>query len=276
MDTLELNIHVSPRDPWAEIIVAELADNGFDAFVDTVTGIQAYGPGDIDWKAAIQNLTVFNHPEVKLEVIEKLIPHQNWNASWEENFDPVFVDDFLAILAPFHQVEVGKRQVIRIQPQMSFGTGHHQTSRLMTRLMHDLAMPEKVLDMGTGTGILAIYAEMLGAKSVLGVEIEPWSAENARENAEQNSCKNVQVICGDVDAVPNEHYGLIVANINKNILKNHMATYQRLIEQDGILLLSGFFIADADEMIEIAAKNGFDFLSKETEDEWLALKLIKK
>lgn len=276
MDTLELNIHLNPKDPWSDIVIAQLSENGFDSFVNTDDGVLAYAQAKIDVDTILAD-SILNQPTEFSCTIEKtIIPFQNWNASWEENFSPVFVENYATILAPFHSQEDVTGEVVVIQPQMSFGTGHHQTTWMMTKALFELdEMPENVLDMGTGTGVLAIYAERLGAKNILAIDIEEWSAQNAQENVERNNCSNIECVWGDIDKVEGKTFGLIIANINKNILKLHMEQYANSLELNGTLLLSGFFNTDVDEMTSFCKDFGLEQSKVFTKDEWACIQLIK-
>jgi ribosomal protein L11 methyltransferase len=276
MDTLEFNIELSPREPWSEILIAELSELGFDSFVDTEDGILAYAPADIDVEKAMEETSLASDESVEFSVTQKIIPHQNWNAKWEADFHPVYVEEYASILAPFHTEEEAKGMKIIIQPQMSFGTGHHQTTWMMTKALFELKkMSENVLDMGTGTGVLAIAAENLGAKRILAIDIESWSAENAELNANMNGCQSIEVKCGDIDLLGDEQFGLIIANINKNILKAHMSFYASALTDGGVLLLSGFFSSDVDEMTAFAGQFGLKQTKLFGKDEWAAIQLVK-
>ena len=278
MEYLELTIAVTPRNPWSEILTAELAELGFESFVDTEEGFQAYGASKgINMDKVFENSSLSASIEgVVINVEQKIIPHQNWNAIWESDFHPVEVEDYLSIVAPFHSKEDKKGMIVEIQPQMSFGTGHHQTTWLMSKALFELDnIPAKVLDMGTGTGVLAIIAENLGAKSILAIDIEDWSVVNAIENAERNGCKNIEAICGDVDLINGQLFGLIIANINKNVLKAHIEQYSLVLEKDGVLLLSGFFDSDVTEIVTFA--NDFNLTMKKvfSKETWAGIQLIK-
>lgn len=275
MDTLELSIELEPRNPWSDILVAELSELGFDSFVDTKKGIIAYATPAVDVDSSLKQTSIYDSGEVKYSASSKLIPQQNWNAKWEEQFHPVFVDDRLTIVAPFHKDIEVKGMKVEIQPQMSFGTGHHQTTWLMSRFLFELEMPQLVLDMGTGTGVLAIVAEKLGADQIIAVDIEEWSVENTKENADRNNCKCIDVRYGDIDVVTESGFGLILANINKNVLKSHMSSYAQKLVPGGILLLSGFFHSDVDELEKFAANYGLSIQRVETKDEWAVMQLTK-
>lgn len=276
MDTIEVTFELHPKDPWSEIFIAHLADEGFDSFVNTDLGFMAYGNSELDLDQILLRVLPKENEELSVKHSSKIIPHQNWNATWEENFEPVYVENHASILAPFHPKENAKGLIVEIQPAMSFGTGHHQTTWMMTKALFELdAIPINVLDMGTGTGVLAIVAEKLGAKKVWAIDIEDWSAENAKENAGRNNCQNIKTICGDLGAIPNEDFGLILANINKNVLKLQMQRYSDVLVNGGILILSGFFVDDVKEMISFCNDLGFTLDQEYNRDEWAALKLIK-
>jgi ribosomal protein L11 methyltransferase len=160
---------------------------------------------------------------------------------------------------------------------MSFGTGHHQTTRLMCSfLLEEDVKNNRVLDMGTGTGILAILAEQLGASSILAVDIEDWSVENTIENAERNACTKIEGRCGDMDCISENKFDIILANINRNILLRHLPSYSDKLKQHGILFLSGFFNSDAEDLKQAAAENGLTFSTQKSEENWCALKFLKE
>ena len=279
MDYFELTINIKPREPWADILVAELAEFGFESFVETETGIQAYAPVQIgDVSSILKETCIHDNPEIEANWHLSEIPHQNWNATWEASFEPVLVDSRLAIIAPFHdEKDFPNRELIVIQPQMSFGTGHHQTTYLMSQFLLDLhLLPERVLDMGAGTGVLAILAEKKGAKDILAVDIESWSVENTLENAARNSCSKIRGLLGDIDSIREGNFGVILANINKNVLKRHMPDYAKLCSDGGLLYLSGFFTSDVAELEQVAENAGFKLLETRDKETWASMKLQKK
>ncbi len=279
MDYLEVIIDLNPRTPWAEILVAELADLGFESFVDTPKGIEAFAPitvGNID--ELLKETSVFENSQVEVSYRSTTIPYQNWNAEWEANFEPVLIDDRLVIIAPFHdQSAFGNAMKICIQPQMSFGTGHHQTTYLMSQYLLDLEnMPSKILDMGTGTGVLAILAEFLGGEEIVAVDIEPWSVVNTKENADRNNCSKINALEGNIEVTFGNKFGLILANINKNVLKLHLPEYAKLSETGGLLYLSGFFETDVEELEREALNVGFKLKEVRVKETWASMKLIRK
>lgn len=278
MDYFELTVNIEPRDPWSDILIAELAEFGFESFVETDFGIQAYAPVQIgDVSSILKETCIHDNAEIQVNWKLEEIPHQNWNASWEESFDPVLVDSRLAIIAPFHDAsDFPDRDIIVIQPQMSFGTGHHQTTYLMSQFLLDLhLLPERVLDMGTGTGVLAILAEKKGAEDILAVDIESWSVENTLENAARNGCTKIRGLLGDIDSIEEKDFGVILANINKNVLKRHLPDYAKLCSNKGLLFLSGFFTSDVSELEDVAKKAGFELVEVREKETWASMKLKK-
>ena len=276
MDYLELKVELSPREPWTGVLVAQLAENGYESFVETESGVLAYAQiADVDPENPVKGSFLAELPsDVKSNWSVTIIQQQNWNAEWESQFDPVYVEDFLTIRAPFHDISVEKGMTLEIMPKMSFGTGHHQTTWMMSKALFELeTMPAKVLDMGTGTGVLAIIAEKLGATEILAVDIEDWSVENTIENAERNSCEKIHAVCGDIDVIRNSEFDLILANINKNVLKAHLPSYANLLKKDGMLFLSGFFTSDVEEMVEYASSFGFQKIRILNKDNWAAIEL---
>jgi ribosomal protein L11 methyltransferase len=279
MEYVELTVELIPRNPWAEILVAELAENGFDGFVDTENGIKAYAErSSIDESDPLKSTCCKDNSSlVSCSYRLEYIPHQNWNAVWEADFHPVYVEDYVTIRAPFHDSIDVKGMDVIIEPKMSFGTGHHETTWMMAKLLFEQAkIPEKVLDMGTGTGILAIIADKLGAQEVLAVDIEDWSVENTLENAERNHCKSINALCGDIDSVSESEFDLILANINKNVLKAHIPFYATLLKDGGRLCMSGYFTSDAEEVRLSAEKYRFELSRTISKENWMAIEFIKK
>ncbi len=278
MDYLELTVNIQPRNPWAEILVSQLAELGFESFVDTENGVLAYAQvTGVDLENAInESLLSSSTDDFQLDFESKIIPQQNWNALWEADFQPVEVEGRMTILAPFHDKTIAKGIIVEIQPQMSFGTGHHQTTWMMSKALLDLPnVPKNVLDMGTGTGVLAILAEKLGAENILAIDIEDWSVENTKENAVRNGAKGIVALQGDIDLIAGKSFDLILANINKNILKSHLNQYSKSLLPDGMLMLSGFFETDVEELVEAAINENFTLLKVLNKETWAAMILTK-
>ncbi len=278
MDYLELTVNIQPRNPWAEILVSQLAELGFESFVDTENGVLAYAQvTGVDLENAInESLLSSSTDDFQLDFESKIIPQQNWNALWEADFQPVEVEGRMTILAPFHDKTIAKGIIVEIQPQMSFGTGHHQTTWMMSKALLDLPnVPKNVLDMGAGTGVLAILAEKLGAENILAIDIEDWSVENTKENAVRNGAKGIVALQGDIDLIAGKSFDLILANINKNILKSHLNQYSKSLLSDGMLMLSGFFETDVEELVEAAINENFTLLKVLNKETWAAMILTK-
>ena len=278
MDYIELKVDLKPRNPWSEILTAELSELGFESFVDTETGIEAYAPVEgFDFDFVVKNsLLSGENQDVEIAFEKIIIPHQNWNAQWESDFQPVEVEDYLTIVAPFHSKEDKKGMIVEIQPQMSFGTGHHQTTWLMSKFLFEIGqLPDSVLDMGTGTGVLAIIAEKLGSKKIVAIDIEDWSAINAKENTERNNCSNIETYCGDIELIDSKSFGLIIANINKNVLKAQIPSYSKTLLVGGTLLISGFFESDVEEMIQFASDYHLKMVKVLTKETWASIRMIK-
>jgi ribosomal protein L11 methyltransferase len=276
-NTLALKIDVEPKNPWVEILIAELSELNFDAFEETDSGLIAYGNENNINQNEIFNQTSLANSEINYQSSIELIPYQNWNENWEQNFEPVNIEDKISILAPFHDEKFKKDINIIIQPQTSFGTGHHQTTYLMAKAMIEINhIPKKVLDMGTGTGVLAILAEKIGSDEILAIDIEDWSVENAKENLKRNKCKKINCLCGTEELIKDNNFDLILANINKNVLKSQLPTYFSCLSHKGLLLLSGFFDSDAQELIEFSEKIGFSSDKKLEKETWAMLQFVKK
>ncbi len=274
MNYIQYTFTVNPAEPGTDILIALLADIGFESFNQTDTGVEAYIQSDIDNESAVKELS-FDDFSFQYQRVE--IPKTNWNEEWEKNFNPVFVDDLVCIRAHFHDKPNNSKHDIVITPKMSFGTGHHDTTWLMSKTMFSLNFNNtSVLDMGCGTGILAILARQLGANQVLGIDIDEWSIENSIENAEVNNCSEIIFKKGDASILPSDpSFDTILANINKNILKQDLPAYFKCLKNDGNLLLSGFFTTDVEELKALALSIGFNFIDSYHKNEWAVIKLKK-
>jgi ribosomal protein L11 methyltransferase len=209
-------------------------------------------------------------PEQRLDITTVVIVDQNWNAQWESSFDPIIVDDQCLIRAPFHAVEKDYPFTITIEPKMSFGTGHHATTHLIVSAMLPMDCSGKtVLDMGCGTGVLAILAEMRGSNQIDAIDIDEWAYENTLENIERNACKHIRTIQGGAEAIPADaRYDLILANINRNILTRDMHFYVKHMNPGASILFSGFYESDQPEIRTTAEALGLTFVSANLRNEW--------
>ncbi len=255
-----------------EILIALLSAMPFESFVDeevlkAYISVEDFEENQFD--EILQQVKALSEVEVKQKVIED----ENWNSKWESNFNPVIIADRIWVGAPFHTPPDDVDYKLIIEPKMSFGTAHHQTTSLMMEWLLKIDLENKnVLDMGTGTGILAIMAEKLGANNTFAIDNDPWSYENSLENIERNDCHKIKIALGDITEVPDEKYGLIIANINRNILLKHIEGYANRMSDNADLLLSGFYKEDIPVIEAEAKKYGLvkdSFLEK---DNWVAVR----
>jgi ribosomal protein L11 methyltransferase len=266
---------LSPRDPATEILIAELGDVGFESFVEHDNGVTAYIQ-KIEWNPNIlDNLYVLGSNEFIISFSYFEVIQTNWNKEWEKNFNPIQVDNLVSIRAPFHKNPSLKFDIV-IEPKMSFGTGHHETTHMM--IQHLLALDlenKKVLDMGCGTGILAIFAEKKGAQPIDAIDIDNWCYQNSLENIQRNGCNHITVLEGDSSLLKQKKYDIIIANINRNILISDMKTYTECLNKNGILLLSGFYKEDVIIIENEVTKHGLSFENLLQKNNWVALKFMK-
>lgn len=265
---------VQPLQPASEILIAELGDAGFESFVETDDGVTAYIQKE-DWYEAILNdIQILNSDEFKITYTFEDIVQTNWNAEWEKNFKPIVVDDLCAVRAPFHQPFNTKYDII-IEPKMSFGTGHHETTHMMIQhILKNDFKDKSVLDMGCGTGVLAILAELKGAKPIDAVDYDNWCYLNSLENVARNNCKHITVIEGDASVLGKNKYDIIIANINRNILMQDMATYISCLNKNGMLFLSGFYDDDIPLIKAECEKHLLKFQEKLERNNWVSLKFL--
>ena len=257
-----------------EILIAELGEAGFESFVETDEGVTAYIQEGDCHPGILDDLMILDNEAVEIEYTKEKIEQVNWNAEWEKHFDPITVDDRVYIRAPFHEAKQYPFEIV-IEPKMSFGTGHHETTHLMIRQMLSLDFKGKtVLDMGTGTGVLAILAEMLRASNVDAIDIDKWSYENALENVVRNNCKKIVVKEGDVSLLSDKKYEIILANINRNILLQDMPGYAARLKSNGIMVLSGFYEEDVKQITDKAGSLGLKLAGKMERNKWISLKFV--
>lgn len=257
-----------------EILVAELGQVGFESFTEQEDGLVAYIQKP-EWnETLLKEVQILNSKEVRFTYKTEEIEQVNWNEEWEKNFEPIVVGNEVSIRAPFHESPNLKYDIV-IEPKMSFGTGHHETTYLMImHLMDSDLTGKKVLDMGCGTGILAIFAEMKGAAAVDAIDIDPWCYENSLENVERNQCQKINVFEGEASMLKAGAYDVIIANINRNILLTDMEVYARSLKPNGLIYLSGFYTEDIPQIRKAAQKNGLNFVSELERNNWVALKFV--
>ncbi|MDB9760095.1 50S ribosomal protein L11 methyltransferase [bacterium] len=268
------DFNVSPKEPATEMLIAQLGYVGFESFVEQDNGVTAYIQKQ-EWNSKIlEDVFLLHSNEFNITFEHNEIAQTNWNEEWEKNFNPIKVDDLVSIRAPFHTNPSLQFDIV-IEPKMSFGTGHHETTHMMVQ--HLLALDldtKKVLDMGCGTGILAIFAEMKGAKPIDAIDIDSWCYENSLENIQRNNCNHITVYEGDASLLK-EKYDVIIANINRNILLSDMKTYTDCLNENGVLLLSGFYKEDIVIIEDEVNKHGLTFETMIQRNNWVALKYVK-
>ena len=265
---------VKPLQPGVEILIAELGYAGFESFVETEEGVVAYIQKD-EWNASIlEDIQILNSDEFQISFTFEDIEQTNWNAEWEKNFNLIVVDDVCTVRAPFHEKPNINYDIV-IEPKMSFGTGHHETTHMMIQHILKNDMTNKsVLDMGCGTGVLAILAEMKGASEIDAIDIDNWCYLNSIENIERNNSKHISVFEGDASLLKNKTYDVIIANINRNILLKDIKIYACSLNKKGVLFLSGFYKNDIPIIEEECVKYGLKLEDKIERNNWIALKFI--
>jgi ribosomal protein L11 methyltransferase len=267
--TIQIEIGASD-EILRETLIAQLASIGFEAFEEMPETLKAFIPASQYDKLLL--LSVLGDLSFQESEIEK----QNWNALWESNFEPVQVEDFVGIRASFHEAIQGVEHEIVITPKMSFGTGHHATTYLVMQAMRKLNWENKtVFDFGTGTGILAILAEKLGAKQILAIDNDDWCIENATENLEINQCKNIEVTKAD-SALLEKRFDIILANINKHIILANISFLAKALESGGTILLSGLLVEDESDILKACESVGWTHQLTNTRNGWIVCQFLGK
>ena len=265
------------EDYQQDMLINTLGEVGFDTFEELEFGFKAYIPvDDFDENKLIEALTPYRDLfTFSYEIV--LIPQKNWNEVWESNFEPINIHDKVFVRATFHQPKPEIEYEIVIDPKMAFGTGHHQTTSMMLKLMLENEFAGKnVLDMGCGTGILAIMASKLGAAKVTAIDYDIVCFESTLENAQLNNIDNITAICGSKEVIPDEQYDTILANINRNILLDQIQRYSEVLNPEGELYLSGFYEQpDLDIIMDEARKHGLKYIIHKNDSDWVAAKFIK-
>lgn len=251
-----------------EMLVAQLGLVGYNAFEQEDLLLKAFIEEDAFDKSALEELL----KEHSLTYEVTVLPATNWNQEWEKNFQPVIIDDFCGIRAQFHEPVKNVQHEIIITPKMSFGTGHHATTHMMVQLMRTVSFTDKyVFDFGTGTGVLAILADKLGAAGVLAIDNDEWSMLNAAENLSANKCEHV--VLSNVSNIPaSKSFDIILANINKQVIAGTLKQMRAQLSADGCILLSGLLENDLDDIHAIAVENRLQLQQQLVRSGWIALK----
>lgn len=273
MEHRELVFELADPEIYLPILLAQLSELGFDSFQEEPPILKAY----VEENSYDDSLLTSIH---QLDIPFKLIQDQklqkvNWNEEWEKNFPPLAIEDFCYVRAPFHESKDGFQFVLEIEPKMSFGTGHHATTQNMILLMREMdLMGKSVLDLGSGTGILAILARKMGASEVIATDIEDWAYENMQENFERNNTADNLALLGSLplSELKGRKFDIVLANINKNVLLDQMKMYSELLKEDAFLLLSGFYRNDENEVSAHCLSHNLLKIKEIENEEWMAVR----
>lgn len=266
MNSIQISIEATEEEQ--EILISQLSDLGAEGFEQTDKYLLAYFNENI-FKSYEINKLLEGHSFITNTIREK-----NWNEVWESNFQPVIVDDFCAIRAEFHEAIKNVEHEIIITPKMSFGTGHHATTYMMIEQMRAIDFRNKtVFDFGTGTGILAILAEKLGAAKITAIDVDDWSISNAKENIERNNCSKISISLSS--EIPNEKFDIILANINRNVILNYSSQLVKSLKEKGCLLLSGLLASDEKDILEAGSNESLKLLNHTERSNWISLLFTK-
>ncbi len=279
MDYYKITIEITPFEEWLrDILVAQLGEIGYDSFMETESGTEAFiqvkNFNEADLKFVLDSF----QDEFIFSTKKELIKAQNWNKEWEKNyFKPLVIKNECVIRAPFHTDYPKSKFEIIIEPNMAFGTGNHETTSMMVEIILENDLQNKnVLDMGCGTGILGILASMKGANKVTAIDIDEWSFNGSNENAALNNITNIVVKQGDASMLGNEKFDVILANIHKNVLLSDMAAYYNVLNPGGLLVMSGFYSEDIQDVKSKAESLGFKDNGFKTKTNWVAYLFVKR
>ncbi len=268
-----VTISVKCPTSLSDVIIVELFENGFDSFQELDDGFE--GSCEISSFSETTIKEILNKYE-GVSYTQKEEEKVNWNEEWEKNYDPILVDNKCLVRATFHQPDPSMEYDIVVNPKMSFGTGHHATTyQVLSYQMTLDHQNKKVLDVGCGTGILSIMAEKRGASEITATDIDDWCIENSEENFSLNNIKNAHLIKGQIDVVNNGPFDIVIANINKNVLMDQIKTYSTLLDDNGTLLLSGFYKTDVQDLVSEGEKNGLLKQYQTTKEDWAMVVLSK-
>jgi len=276
MDYIEFKAKIKPLELGRDVLIAELSEIGFESFVETTTGVEAYIQLQEYDECMFEKLNVINSKDFDVSYSTKVIKDQNWNAEWEKSFNLINVENSCCIRAPFHNKIDNIEYDIVIDQKMSFGTGHHETTYLMIKRLLGMKLDGlKVLDMGCGTGVLAILAMMKKSAYVEAIDIDEWAYNNTLENIRNNNCNDIIVKKGGAEIIGTTKFDLIIANINRNILLEDMDKYVGALVDEGDLLLSGFFSSDKEILLDMASNLGLELFGSDMKNDWTMLHLKK-
>jgi len=277
MNYIQISLPLPDMEEQAEILVALLSAIGYESFEEQTTHLIAFIPEDEFSKEAITEIAFVQSCDIKGELKVELLPDKNWNEVWESNYPSVVIDDKCYVRAPFHDPKPDMDYEIVIKPKMAFGTAHHETTAMMLEFILNNNIKDcKVLDMGCGSGVLAILASMKGANSVVAIDIDKWSYENTLENSEVNNIDNIEAQQGGAEIIIKwNDFDIIFANINKNILLRDMKYYSESLVEGGCIYFSGFYKDDLNDIEAEAEKYGMNLIENLEKNNWVAAKFIK-
>lgn len=278
MDYNKITIDINPPEEWLrDVLSAQLGEIGFESFLETETGVEAFIPGSLYNEEELFEVIKSFDEEFTFEVHCEVIKSQNWNEVWEKNyFKPLVINNECVIRAPFHTDFPKAKYEIIIEPNMAFGTGNHETTSMMVETILETNITKlNVLDMGCGTGILGILASMKGAGKVTAIDIDEWSFNGANENSLLNNIENMIVKQGDAGLLGNEKFDIILANIHKNVLINDMLVYNEVLQPGGLLVMSGFYTEDIQDIKTKAENLGLKDNGFKTKNNWVAYSFKK-
>ena len=276
MEYTEVDIRLKEVNPFADIIVAKLNEIDFESYSEDENGVKAYVQTLLLNENAVKEIISEVSELCELTFSISKVKQENWNQQWESNFEPVVINNKCVIRAHFHQPIHDVDFEIIITPKMSFGTGHHETTSLVMNEMFFLDFNNKsVLDMGCGTGVLAILASKLGANSLVGIDFDEWAVENAEENSVLNSIDNIDYIHGDADAIGDATFDIILANINRNIILQNIEKYVGAMNEKSEIIFSGFLKEDIPLILEKSEQLGLDLVVSKNKNKWQMLHLKK-
>ena len=266
---------VDPLYPGCEILIAQLSQLGFDSFQENNDGISAYIDSSVLSTVKVQDIQILNSTEFNISFESNNVKKQNWNIKWESNFEPIYVDKICCVRAPFHKKSNFKYDLV-IEPKMSFGTGHHETTSMMISfILANSFYNSSVCDIGSGTAVLAILAEKRGANRIDAIDIDNWCYLNSIENIKRNNSENINVYEGEVEKLMHFKYDNIFANINLNVLLADIPIYSKMLNKDGVLYLSGFYKKDINSIEKVAEISNLSLVDFKVKNQWVALKFTK-
>jgi len=266
---------VDPLYPGCEILIAQLSQLGFDSFQENNDGISAYIDSSVLSTVKVQDIQILNSTEFNISFESNNVKKQNWNIKWESNFEPIYIDKICCVRAPFHKKSNFKYDLV-IEPKMSFGTGHHETTSMMISfILANSFYNSSVCDIGSGTAVLAILAEKRGANRIDAIDIDNWCYLNSIENIKRNDSENINVYEGEVEKLLHFKYDNIFANINLNVLLADIPIYSKMLNKDGVLYVSGFYKKDIKSIEKVAEISNLSLVDSKVKNQWVALKFTK-